>query len=82
MRDFTARGNKKLEEKLPKLEHDIRALAEPHSQQAPKFQSPFLYTRMTAAGMKALIEEKGWTSEQMPHVNTVTDSIHAKHMQP
>jgi Rhodopirellula transposase DDE domain len=74
--DFTARGNKKLEEKLPKLEHDIRALAEPHSQQDPEFQSPFLYTRMTAAGMrKALIEEKGWTSEQLPHVNTIGEIL-------
>ena len=76
MGDFTACGNKKLEEKLPKLEHDIRALAEPHSQQDPKFQSPFLYTRMTAAGMrKALIEEKEWTSEQLPHVNTIGEIL-------
>ncbi len=52
--DFNARGNKKLEEKLPKLEHDIRALAEPHSQQDPNFQSPFLYTRMTAAAMRKI----------------------------
>ena len=74
--DFTARGNKKLAEKLQKLEHDIRALEDPHSQQDPKFQSPFLYTRMTAAGMrKALIEEKGWTSEQLPHVNTIGEIL-------
>jgi len=70
--NFSARGNKKTEEKLPQLERDIRDLAEPHSQQDPKFQSPFLYTRITAAAMRqALIEHKGWTDEQLPHVNTI-----------
>ena len=38
--NFSARGNRKTEEKLPQLEHDIRSLAEPESQQDPKFQSP------------------------------------------
>ena len=43
----SARGNRKTEEKQPALEQDIRSLAEPQSQQDPKFQSPFTYTRMT-----------------------------------
>ena len=73
---MAARGNRKLEEKQPELERDIRELAEPHSQQDPKFQSPFLYTRMTAAGMrKALIDEKRWTSEQLPHANTIGEIL-------
>jgi len=39
---------------------DIRALADPESQADPKFQSPFLYTRITAKGMRqALIDQKG-----------------------
>ena len=60
--NFSARGNKKTEEKHVQLEQDIRALADVNSQQDPKFQSPFLYTRMTAKAMrKALIEQKGWT---------------------
>jgi transposase len=74
--NFAARGNRKLEEKQPELERDIRELVEPHSQQDPKFQSPFLYTRMTAAGMrKALIDEKRWTSEQLPHANTIGEIL-------
>ena len=64
--DFSARGNKKTEEKYSQLEQDIRDLADAHSQQDPKFQSPFLYTRMTAKAMrKALIEQKGWTDEEL-----------------
>lgn len=74
--DFSGRGNQKTEEKWPELEQDIRALAEPHSQQDPKFQSPFLYTRMRAAAMRAaLIEQKGWTDEELPHVNTIGEIL-------
>ena len=69
---FSARGNRKSEEKQPPLEHDIRALAEPQSQVDPKFQSPFLYTRITAKAMrKALIEQKGWPDEDLPCENTI-----------
>jgi hypothetical protein len=74
--DFCGRGNKKTEEKWPELEQDIRALAEPRSQQDPKFQSPFLYTRMTAAALrKALLEQKGWSDEELPHVNTIGEIL-------
>ena len=69
---FSARGNRKSEEKQPRLEQDIRALAEPESQVDPKFQSPFLYTRITAKGMrKALIEQNGWPDEDLPCENTI-----------
>lgn len=68
----SARGNHKTEEKLPLLEEDIRSLAEPQSQQDPKFQSPFQYTRMTAKAMRqALIDQKGWKSEELPCEKTI-----------
>jgi Rhodopirellula transposase DDE domain len=70
--NFSARGNHKTEEKLPRLEADIRALADPESQADPKFQSTFLYTRITAKAMRqALIDQKGWTDEELPHVTTI-----------
>jgi Rhodopirellula transposase DDE domain len=74
--DFSARGNRKTEVKVPELEADIRALAEPESQTDPKFQSPFRYTRMTAKAMRrALIDQKGWTDEELPHVNTIGEIL-------
>jgi Rhodopirellula transposase DDE domain len=74
--NFSARGNHKTEEKLPKLETDIRALADPESQADPKFQSPFLYTRITAKAMRqALIDQKGWTDEELPHQNTIGEIL-------
>jgi Rhodopirellula transposase DDE domain len=70
--NFSARGNRQTEAKLPELEADIRALAEPESQVDPKFQSPFLDTRMTAKAVRqALIDPKGWTDEELPHRNTI-----------
>jgi hypothetical protein len=64
--NFKARGNKKTEEKLPQLEIDIVALADPESQIGPKFQTMFKYTRITAKAMHAaLITEKGWTDKQL-----------------
>ena len=68
----SARGNRKTEVKQPALEQDIRSLAEPQSQQDPKFQSPFTYTRMTAKAMRqALIDQKGWKSEELPCEKTI-----------
>lgn len=70
--DFSGRGNRRTEEKVPQLEEDIRSLAEPETQVDPKFQSPFNYTRMTAKSMrKALIEKKGWNDEDLPCENTI-----------
>ena len=74
--NFAARGNHKTEEKLPELKADIRALADPESQADPKFQSSFLYTRITAKAMRqALIDRKGWTDEEIPHVNTIGEIL-------
>ena len=76
MGNFSARGNHKTEERLPELEADMRALADPESQADPKFQSTFLYTRITAKAMRqALIDQKGWTDEELPHVNTIGEIL-------
>ena len=65
--NYSARGNKRIEDKNPKLKADILALVEPQSQTDPDFKAPFRYTRITAAAVhKALIEEKGWTEETLP----------------
>jgi hypothetical protein len=67
-----ARGNRPTEEKRPQLAEDMRALAEPHSQVDPKFQSSFCYTRMTAKAMRqALIDKKSWQDGQLPCANTI-----------
>src|SRR5438552_16115773 len=71
-----ARGNRTTEEQQPQLAEDMRSLADPESQADPKFQSPFRYTRMTAKAMRqALIDQKGWTDEELPHGNTIGEIL-------
>lgn len=70
--NYSARGNKPTEKKLPHLAQDICELVNPHSQVDPTFQTPFAYTRITAKAVRqALIEGKGYRDEELPHENTI-----------
>lgn len=74
--NFQARGNKKIEAKMPGLERDIRALAEPHSQADPQFKSALSYTRLSAMSVRrALVEEKGWREEDLPAPRTMNSVL-------
>ncbi len=67
-----ARGRRKTEEQLSRLEEDIRSLVDPQTQVDPKFQSAFAYTRMTAAAVrKALIDHKGYADQDLPCERTI-----------
>lgn len=69
---FALRGRRKSEDAQPQLLEDIVALVDPQSQTDPKFQGRFQYTRMTAKAVRqALIDEKDWKDEQLPHENTI-----------
>jgi len=69
--NYSVRGNRRTEDKNPRLAADIRALAEPESRTDPDFKNAFRYTRLTAAAVrKALIEEKGWSEDALPSENT------------
>jgi len=74
--NYSARGNKKTEEKIIALEADIRSVVDPHSQADPQMKTTFAYTRITAAGVyEALIEEKGYTRDQLPSVRTISEIL-------
>lgn len=70
--NFAARGRKRSEEKLPNLLQDIRSIADGESQTDPSFQSTRLYTRLSARAVRqALIEQKGYSNEQLPTEETI-----------
>jgi hypothetical protein len=76
LNNYSARGNKKTEEKMPELADDIRSIVDPKSQADPKFQTSFLYTRITAKAVRqALIDEKGYTDDELPCENTMGDIL-------
>ncbi len=70
--NFSARGRKKAEEKLPDLLIDIQTIADGQSQTDPTFQTTRLYTRLSAAEVrKQLIAQKGYTDEELPTEETI-----------
>jgi Rhodopirellula transposase. len=74
--NYSARGNKKTEEKIPQLAEDIRSIVEPTSQSDPDFQTTYAYTRITAKGVRqALIDEKGYTDDELPCENTIRNML-------
>ena len=71
--NFTARGSKKMEVLRPRLEADIRALADAHSQADPQLKTSLAYTRLSAQAVRrALVAEKGWNEADLPAERTMT----------
>jgi len=76
--DFSTRGRKKAEEKLPNLLIDIRAIVDGQSQTDPTFQSSRLYTRLSANEVrKQLIQQKGYTDDELPTEETIRVKLNA-----
>ena len=69
---FSARGRKRIEEHLPNLLEDIKAIADEQSQTDPTFKTTRLYTRLTAKEVRQqLILQKGYTDEELPTEETI-----------
>jgi transposase len=67
-----AKGRNRSEQKNQQLERDIQTLVDGKSQADPKFQTVFCYARTSARAVRqALIEEKGYTSEELPSRQTI-----------
>ena len=73
--DLSNRRKPKTEEKYPKLLTDIMEIMEPHSQSESRLRTTLLYTNMTAkAVFKALIQ-KGWSEEELPTLQTISNIL-------
>ena len=69
---FRQRGRKAVEERLPNLLDDLKAIADATSQTDPTFQTTHLYIRLSAAKVRqTLIEQKGYSDEELPGVETI-----------
>jgi hypothetical protein len=70
--NYRARGRRKSEAVLANLAIDIRGLVDVQAQAAPKFQSTFLYARISARAVReALVCEKGYDEPQLPSRQTI-----------
>lgn len=74
--NYRARGSHKSEAILPNLEADIRSLVDAQAQADPKFQSTFLYARISARAVReALISQKGYDEAQLPTRQTIGEIL-------
>jgi hypothetical protein len=74
--NYTARGRKRAENRLPNLLADIRAIADQHSQTDPSFESSRLYLRLSAASVRSqLIEQKGYQEEALPSEEVIRQRL-------
>jgi Rhodopirellula transposase DDE domain len=74
--NYQARGRHKSEEVLPNLETDIRSLVDSQAQADPKFQSTFLYARISARAVReALVSENGYDESELPSRQTLGEIL-------
>ncbi len=74
--NFSGRGRRKAEDKLPDLLRDIREIVEPTSQADPTFRTVKIYTSVTASSVRErLVREKGYADAGLPTVRTVSNKL-------
>lgn len=74
--NYRARGRHKSEAVLPNLEADIRSLVDAQAQADPKFQSTFLYARISARAVReALVSETGYDESELPTRQTIGEIL-------
>jgi len=74
--NYAGRGRKAVEEHLPKLLDDIKAIVDPESQTDPTFKTRRLYVRLSAMEVrKQLIEQKEYRDEELPTAETIRTKL-------
>ena len=74
--NYRARGRQRVEILLPNLTQDISELVEGEAQADPKFQTSFRYLKVSAQAVRdQLIEEKGYSNEDLPCRQTIGEVL-------
>jgi DNA-binding protein Fis len=84
---YSLRGRKRSENRLPRLEDDIRSIVEPKAQVDGTLHTTRMYVKMTAEEVRRqLIEQKNYKDEDLPKRRTISTvlnrlSLHLKKVQ-
>lgn len=73
--DVSTRVKPKTEERNPNLLAEIHAIMEPHSETESSLRTTLLYTNMTAKTVYDVLVEKGWSTESLPTVRTISNIL-------
>jgi hypothetical protein len=68
-------GRKRWEERQPHAAQALRQLAEAHAQQDPTFRTSLTYTRLTAQAALQVLNEQGYSEEQLPSPSTMAEVL-------
>ncbi|MGD8542221.1 MAG: hypothetical protein PVI39_08015 [Desulfobacteraceae bacterium] len=70
--NYSARGKKKTEEKIPQLIADIQSLFDKDGQLLPDFKADFPLGKITARAVRRLLVKRfGYRDDQLPSENTI-----------
>jgi hypothetical protein len=73
--DISLRVKPKTEEKNTELLAEIHTIMEPHSEAESHLRTTLLYTNMTAKAVYNALVEKGWTTESLPTIRTISNIL-------
>lgn len=74
--NYRARGTHKTEARLVNLEADIHSLVDAQAQADPRFESTFLYARISARAVRAaLISQQGYDENELPTRQTIGEIL-------
>lgn len=73
--DIASRSKPKTEDKHPELLAEIQAIMEPHSESESSLRTTLLYTNMTAKSVHEALVQKGWSTQSLPSVRTISNLL-------
>ncbi|UUZ62590.1 hypothetical protein LP417_21840 [Polaromonas sp. P1-6] len=73
--DISTRVKPKTEDKYPQLLAEIQAIMEPHSESESSLRTTLLYTNMTAKMVHEALVQKGWATQSLPSVRTISNLL-------
>ena len=73
--DISTRVKPKTEDKHPELLAEIQAIMAPHSQSQSSLRTTLLYTDMTAKTVHEALVQKGWATQSLPSVRTLSNLL-------
>ncbi len=74
--NFSARGTKRVEEKLPNLLNDIKSIVDAEAQTDPTFKITELFIKITSKEVRnQLIIQNGYSDEELPTEETIRKKL-------
>jgi len=75
LENFSARGQRRSEDKDPRLAADIRAIVEPQAYADPELKSSRRYTNLSAGEVRRALLERGHAEADLPSERTLRDIL-------